>query len=141
MIDRLNNWPRLLAEHVDANRDRPFAWGQHDCLLWAASCVYAITGYDPAADLRGTYSTALEGMRIMDEAGGIRKLIERQLPGGADCRTHRNLACRGDVMTMDDARGYEAAGIRLDDTVAFVGASGLVFVSVRECNLRAWRVG
>lgn len=49
----------------------PFAWGSHDCCLWAADCVQATTGHDPAADLRGSYTTALGAARVLASIGGL----------------------------------------------------------------------
>jgi hypothetical protein len=49
----------------------PFAWGSNDCCLFAADCVQVITGRDLAADLRGSYGSALEAARVLAELGGI----------------------------------------------------------------------
>lgn len=49
----------------------PFAWGRHDCCLWAADCVLAITGTDPAADVRGTYADAAGAAAVLAGIGGI----------------------------------------------------------------------
>lgn len=49
----------------------PFAWGRHDCCLFAADAVRAVTGHDPAADLRGTYATAAEAAAALARAGGL----------------------------------------------------------------------
>lgn len=46
-----------------------------DCTTYAASWVKAISGVDPAADLRGTYSTAEEANAIVAGAGGIAGLV------------------------------------------------------------------
>lgn len=62
--------PRLVI-HAEYERAKlePFVWGQSDCLLWCANCAKAITGRDPAADLRGRYSTAIEARRVMKAEG------------------------------------------------------------------------
>lgn len=46
-----------------------------DCTTFAASWVQELGGVDPAADLRGTYSTAEEANAIVARAGGIAGLI------------------------------------------------------------------
>ena len=68
---RLRNWPSRFAEHVESARARPFEWGSHDCCLWAASAVQAITGLDPGAAWRGTYTTAHRAMRLLESLGGL----------------------------------------------------------------------
>jgi hypothetical protein len=46
-----------------------------DCTTYAATWVFVICGVDPAADLRGTYSTAEEANAIVTRAGGIVGLV------------------------------------------------------------------
>ena len=50
---------------------RPFAWGTHDCCIFAADMVQAQTGVDLAADLRGSYSDAAGAARALATLGGI----------------------------------------------------------------------
>ena len=50
---------------------RPFVWGACDCSLWPADWVASRVGFDPAADLRGTYSCWLGAVRRMRRAGGL----------------------------------------------------------------------
>lgn len=77
---RLPDWPARLAAMVAAAHPRPFAWGVHDCCLWAADAVLATTGHDPAADLRGQYSTAGAGQRALQRLGGLRGVGGRAGP-------------------------------------------------------------
>lgn len=53
---------------------QPFAWGKHDCVLWACDVVHATTGRDPGADLRGTYSTWPEAAAKLRQLGGLQAL-------------------------------------------------------------------
>lgn len=55
-----------------------FAWGRHDCFLWVADAVHALTGRDPAADLRGTYSTACGALRRLRALGGMQALAAQR---------------------------------------------------------------
>lgn len=66
---RLPDWqPRLAAFLEDAGR-LPFAEGRHDCALFAAGAVAAMTGEDPAAGWRGRYRTTRGGLRVLRAAG------------------------------------------------------------------------
>ena len=56
---------------------RPFRWGVHDCCLWAADCVQAQTGTDPAAGLRGAYADAVGALRLLRNLGGLRVVASR----------------------------------------------------------------
>jgi len=56
---------------------RGWAWGGvsgDDCTTFAGSWVLAHAGIDPAAGVRGTYSTAAEAKAIVDRFGGIAAL-------------------------------------------------------------------
>ncbi len=39
--------------------------------MFAADCVDACTGVDPAADMRGRYTTTEEAVRLVGEMGGL----------------------------------------------------------------------
>lgn len=68
---RLPNWQARLAALMAQRRRAPFAWGVHDCCLFAADAVLAVTGHDPAADLRGTYATQDEAQAVLAAVGGV----------------------------------------------------------------------
>lgn len=56
-MTRCEDWHARLAAYVfDAGRT-PFAYGSHDCALFAAGAVEAMTGTDLAAGWRGIYRT------------------------------------------------------------------------------------
>lgn len=68
-MTRLANWrPRLIAYLAEAAA-RPFAEGRHDCALFLAGGVAAMTGVDYAAPYRGRYTTTRGGLRILRKAG------------------------------------------------------------------------
>jgi len=77
-MHRLPDWQSRLAACLAERYQRPFAWGQQDCALLAADCVHAVTGADPAADLRG-YTTAREAVRVLHRHGGLRGLAAARL--------------------------------------------------------------
>lgn len=54
---------------------RRMVYGQDDCALWCADIVQAATGYDPAADLRGTYADFAACRAMIMTAGGLHALI------------------------------------------------------------------
>ena len=123
---RLPDWPERLAELVEARRHMHFAWGTHDCGLWAADAVLACTGRDPAADLRGRYTTEAEAEALMG-GDGLYGLIRRmeEARGTALCPPH--LAQRGDTALV--MLGNQAImGVVLGDRVAVPGTDGLVFL-------------
>lgn len=68
---RLPDWQVRLASLMAQRRAAAFAWGSNDCCLFAADALRAITGHDPAADLRGAYCTALQAARVLRTVGGV----------------------------------------------------------------------
>lgn len=72
---RHHDWQIRLQDFVQSRRAEPFAWGRHDCCLFVCDAIQAITGHDPAADLRG-YSTEREAMRMLRAHGGVRGLAD-----------------------------------------------------------------
>lgn len=66
---RLPDWePRLLA-YLDEVADRGYAYGEHDCALFAAGGVLAMSGHDLAAPFRGRYATARGSVRALRRHG------------------------------------------------------------------------
>lgn len=70
-----------VAAFIARTAGDPWQWGVNDCALWAASCWAGMTGNDPAADLRDTYSTAFECRQVIMQAGGLLALSRRLMDG------------------------------------------------------------
>ena len=140
---RIDNWPRTLNALIEERRAASFAWGAHDCCLFAADGVRATTGADPAADLRGRYRTAL----------GAARLIRRRFAGDIEAipsalgfaEIPPALARRGDVVSYRLAAAIgnrlfpTALGICVGADCAFAGPAGLTFMRAAACR-RAWRI-
>jgi hypothetical protein len=71
MTKRYRDWQTRFAACLAERWARPFAWGSQDCGLFAADGVLAITGRDPAADLRGRYKTEQGAARVIKRLGGL----------------------------------------------------------------------
>ena len=68
-MKRYPDWkPRLIAWLAKA-AGTPYRPGTHDCALFAAGAVEAMTGVDLAAGFRGTYTTVEEGFERLRAAG------------------------------------------------------------------------
>ena len=66
---RRPDWRGRLRAYASAAARRPFAYGQHDCALFAAGAIAAMTGQDPAADWRRRYTTLRGGLRVIRKSG------------------------------------------------------------------------
>ena len=129
----------LLAQRQRA----PFAWGVHDCCLWAADAVHAQVGIDPAAGLRGRYASALQARRVIAVAGGSLAGIAAAALG--EPLRSPMLACAGDVgLTLGPAATDDAdratLAVCLGSWWAAPGAHGLALLPMSPA-IAAWKVG
>ena len=93
---RRADWPERLAHFLDGRGNMPFAWGLNDCALFAADCVWELTGVDPAHDLRGSYGSREEAAAVLARHGGLPALVVQRLPAYLS-----PLQChRGDVVCV-----------------------------------------
>lgn len=132
---RVPDWPSRLAAAIEAARGRPFCWGAHDCLLFAAGVVQAITGVDPAAEWRGRYDSRASAVHHLATRGGMEAVVTVSL---GSPRAYTVLAQRGDVVMVQTPDG-PALGICNGADAACAGPLGLTFAPMTRW-LRAWQV-
>jgi hypothetical protein len=60
-----------------AESAEPMRWGVDDCGLFAANIVQAVTGHDPAAEVRGQYQNQLTAARLYRKNGGTGAVLVR----------------------------------------------------------------
>lgn len=133
---RISTWEAALSAYLAAQRGKPFAHGAHDCALFAAGAVLAMTGSDPAADFRGAYRSIAGSVRALKDigAGSLEATIDAIFPV-----IPAGIARRGDLVWHDGSVGVCMGGIAF-----FVGhegdAVGLVMVPRAEW-VKGWRIG
>jgi hypothetical protein len=96
---RYGDWEDRLRTYLDRVNDEPFKWGRHDCALFAADCIRAMTGEDPGEAFRGHYDSktgAAEALRGFG-AGTLLQTVTAWL--GDPVSIH--LAKRGDIVMRD----------------------------------------
>jgi hypothetical protein len=76
---RLPDWQLRLADLIAKRQTMPFAWGQNDCALFAADCVQAITGQDPAPAGLRRHRTAKQACRQLVRHGGLASIASSAL--------------------------------------------------------------
>lgn len=116
-----------LADYITGHLGRPFAWGEHDCVLFAVGWLEQVTGRDYLGPYK-PWSTALEAARKVAGAGGLETLFDAHLTP-----INPHLAADGDL-TLIDGTAYLFSGA----DVVSVGEHGLVFRSRLDAP-RAWR--
>jgi hypothetical protein len=145
------HWDRLcfdpfLREHAD----KPFAWGSHDCALFAANAILANTGTDIATDFRGKYTTQLGALRTISKVAGGTTLADAAAFCAAKFEmaehTYPLMAKRGDLVVIENAGSLIAGVIHLNGThVVSVSETGLVRLPIADMTgkpnvVRAWSV-
>jgi hypothetical protein len=114
---RRGDWESALAEYLGSVRDEPHSFGKHDCLIFVAGAIKAMTGKDYARGHRGKYKSAasakryLKGLGFDNPAAMISAHLEEKPV---------TFAQRGDVVADQDG----IPGIVLGGEAAFVGAEG-----------------
>ncbi len=133
---RFEDWPRRLDAAIEAARARHFSWSEgHDCCLFAADVVLALTGRDFAESFRGRYSTRAEAVALLGARGGLEAVVTSYL--GQPLPTAL-LARRGDVVMVETPEG-RALGVSVGGKAACAGPQGLTFVPMAGW-LSGWRV-
>lgn len=127
---RRHDWYSRLSACIEGALQRPFEWGVHDCALFAADAVLAMTDMDLADGFRGRYRTARGARRILGRGGmaGVADLAATQLPDVAPA-----LAAQGDIAVVVTGDG-PALGVVTGPLVAVPGRAGLGFVPRSEAT-------
>lgn len=106
--------------YLAASDSRAFAWGEHDCVLFAAGAVEAMTGVDPAAGHRGSYGSNTEAaLKLIELDRGVpEELVASLYPEVAP-----ELAQIGDLAVVP-GRGWGALGVVTGATIAVLRPEG-----------------
>lgn len=135
MVERRKDWrPRLAAYLGEVARLR-FRPGEHDCALFAAGAVEAMTGTDLAAGWRRTYRTLEDGLALLAQEGhgDHVALAAAHLEEVAPIR-----AQVGDVAAVREGAAL-ALGIVQGPSIYVLRPSGLGLVPLTDAE-RAFRV-
>ena len=128
----------LLDAYLRSWRHRPFAWGEADCVRFAAGWVALVTGRDPVAGTVGHYAGCREALRLMVVTTGTADLLAatRIILGPP---LDRPLTARcGDVVVIATPAGV-ALGLCAGAEIAAPGPAGLVARPLTAV-VAAWRL-
>jgi len=135
-MNRIQNWPTILANEIALASTDLFEWGKHDCCSFAARIVYAITSKNFMNSFP-PYCTEEEAGVILGTNGGVEGIATQCLGDPVPVM----YAQRGDVLLLlpVGSTNGESLGICIDHRGAFASAKGLIKYPVAGCKL-AWRV-
>lgn len=133
---RVEGWQRKLNLYLQDVQRRyvggGLQWGVLDCAHYAGDWVQILTGVDPIADLRGTYSTEAGAVEILAAEGGLRAALVSRL--GDPVNPAR--ATRGDVAYREDETAlgiYLTSGVQM--RALFLGRGGFTMHRLRDTDL------
>lgn len=135
---RLSDWPERLAALLADRNAAPFEWGRTDCAMLAADVVQALTGQDPAAELRGRYSDDAGAEALIADAGSLGALAACVLAGQDIPECPPPFAQRGDIALVE-WQGVQGLGVFTAEGVMVLGPSGLHAMPLSAVQ-RAWAV-
>lgn len=133
---RVEHWHGRLVTYLAEAARTPFAPGRHDCALFAAGAVMAMTGIDLAEGWRGRYRTLAGGQRALARAGYADHvdLAARHLD-----EVPVSWALPGDIAAVETPEG-PALGVVQGASVYVIGPAGLGLLPLTAAS-RAFRVG
>jgi hypothetical protein len=135
-VARLPDWRPRFSSYLIETAFKPFNWGEHDCALYPANGVMAMTGVDLAGEFRGRYSTEIGAVRALKKygAGDLASTLASKLPeiDPAD-------ATLGDVVIFAGPFG-DTGGFRLKTCISAVTPTGTRSLGL-DLVARAFQVG
>jgi len=137
-----------LARYIKEKTSVPFSWGQHDCLTFAAGCIFVQTGKKPLEDMLGEYDCPVTAMLH------ARKSIKQMnyspdvlIIDALDNRLNRldvQYPPRGSITARKVNQKFSVTGWMLGVTLrrhsGFLGPNEMIFVEREPADLY-WSVG
>ena len=140
MIRRRDNWPALLEAHLREWDSKPFAYGDADCVSFAASWLSRLGYADPLAGL-GKWGNAKEAARIYQALGGFAHAVAAQLHALGCERIEPAFASRGDlVLVPAGAKGRHVLAIANGRLAEAHADNGTVRMPIIPNATAAWRI-
>lgn len=130
---KLYGFPERLSNFTNGRRLQPYTWGTNDCVTFPADAVWAITGEDPIAEIRGTWTDEASAMALLESLGGLIKAVTARFP-----KVQREMAERGDLVAFKVA-GQLSLAVCVGAHGAAPGPEGMLLTPMNEARL-AWRV-
>ena len=130
---KCEGWEKVLREYIEEAKNATFEWGEHDCCLFAARYVDAVTGTEHTKEWHGRYRTEAEAYALMATRGMAGPIAI------ADANLRRKdvaRAGRGDIVSFEGGAIGICAGRY---SYFFVESKGLSALPTLKCK-NAWEV-
>lgn len=133
-MTRPAQWPAQLDKYIADNRQKPFSWGEHDCVSFTCGWYAMMTGNDLYSRWRGRYYSEYGSKKLMLVSGcrTLELFAQQELFGQPEYGV-KSMA-RGDIAFAD-----RALGICVGNGIVMLGIDGSSFIDVKEADM-FWRV-
>lgn len=124
---RLADWRPRLFEYVERVRRLPLEFGANDCGQFAGGWIEALTGENPAAELRGLYASQATGIALVRARMGYTGPVDwaRALFPIVPIA----MAQVGDLAVLKTPQGPALGGVQ-GERIYAVGVTGLTTVDL-----------
>lgn len=136
-MTRQPGWEQRLLALVESARAKPYRLGLHDCAIFAASAIEALTGSHPIA-LAGAYASRAAALRFQRQFGASLSAAVTAVLGIPPVGVR--MARRGDLLLYVDAAEVQHLGVCLDHRGVLLLEAGLQFPALAHFS-GAWRIG
>lgn len=128
------DWQIRFESFMRERQSMPFEWGVNDCCTFAADCVLALTGVDPALPELREHKTEIQAARLLKQHGGVRGIATAALGEPSPI----SMAQIGDVV-LASSDGRDMLAICNGSSYVSPGPGGLVHESISLATI-CWRV-
>ena len=140
-------WLASLEAYLASKMYQPFEWGVHDCALFAAGAIQAMTGMDVASSYRGKYSDESGAYEVLEKVTGIKNATVEDAMSVAS--SYYNCirpipplqAQRGDIVSYEHEGKPTLGVVGVNGTYAYFVSDKdtLLKLKIGHCN-QAWSV-
>lgn len=127
------DWLEQMWTAIEAEAQTPFVWGQHDCCLFAAKVVDAMTDGTFVSQLQAAYQDEAGAWKFIADQGGLETAVSGFLGAAKTGRPQR-----GDVVMYDGENG-DTLGICAGGVIVAAGPNGLVNVR-KPSTIKFWSI-
>jgi hypothetical protein len=133
-----HDWEKRMSTYLAEGEARPFSWGYHDCVLFAAGWLRALGYPDPLAPF-DAWASPLSAARTIRAAGGFGPAVAERM-ATLGCRVIPPLtAQRGDVVLLQMDARRQALGVVVGTHAAAPGIYSLQSFPLLNRAVSAWR--
>jgi len=134
---RIENWTTRLDNVLADAEARHFAWGKHDCCLFADAAHEAVTGTRLVPEAIEAYTDEKSAYRYLKKRFKTIEGMAAQLLGDS---CDPAFAGRGDIAMVQSGERFAVGVIDLTgENIAFVDAEGMARLP-RSVGLKFWKI-